>query len=479
MPHARAAVGDERRGNEPNLKLGAMLDELGWSPRDLSHHLNEALGEYRVSPTAPYHWRDRGGIPRPPLAQLTAHLLSHHLRRHVSCEQLWGRPFPAQVNAVAADHGFADPTDRNTTLQIIREWGASGPDRRTVLAISGQALIGLTTALTAKAQPAYAVADRAVRHREPLLDQIESTVPLLQRLDDAEGGGRYLSYVETHVQAIAVALRDGGHTTMTERGLLTALADVGQLAGWMAFDAGQHGRAQRHYLAALRIAHQAGYQSMTAHILGDLAFQAATRGHAADAVTLGERARDTAAHSAPAVRASVHSRLAYGYAVAGRMDDFEQARHDGLDALSSSSGPRAPAWMYFLTAEHLHAQAGYALIHAALSSGTHQSADSALLRRGQQLLHLGAHDYPIGDASERRALFEGAWLAVAAAHLGDHETACHHGQTAIRRLDHVQSRRSSTVLTQLAHRLRKARRNPYARDFLPDLETALRSQRAA
>lgn len=473
-----SGVGEHRRRNEPNRSLAAMLDELGWSPRDLSQHLNEALGEYGVSPTAPYHWRDHGGVPRSPLAQLTAQLLSHHLRRHVSCEHLWGRPFPALANAVTADHGFADPMDRNTTLQIIREWGASGPDRRTILAISGQALIGLATTLTTKRPPMYATAGRAARSGGPLLDQIESTVPLLQRLDDAEGGGRYLPYVEAHLQAIALALRDGGHSTSTELGLLTALADVGQLAGWMAFDAGQHGRAQRHYLTALRIAHQAGYQSMTAHILGDLAFQAATRGHAADAVALGEHARDAAAHSAPAVRASVCSRHGYGYAIAGQMDDFERAYRDGLDALTSSTGPHDPAWMYFLTAEHLHAQAGYALIHAALTPGARQPADPALLHRGQQLLHPGAHDYPIGDPSERRALFEGAWLAVAAAHLGDYETASHHGQTAIRRLHHVRSRRSSTVLAQLAHRLRKAKRNPYARDFLPDLEIALRSQRA-
>ena len=462
-----------------------MLAELGWSPRELSDHINQALGESRVAPTAPYHWRDHGGIPRPPVAQLTAALLSHHLRRRVSSSHLWGRTFPEQVNVVTADHGFTNPVKEDTTLQIISEWGASGPDRRTILAISGAALVDLATGPTAwRRAPAVRAAargptSRGPTGRGPLLDQIEATVPLLQRLDDAEGGGRHLSYVETHVQAIATALGENRSSSTTERGLLTALADVGQLAAWMAFDAGLHGRAQRHYLAALRVAQQAGYQSMTAHILGDLAFQAATRGHAGDAVTLGEGARDAAAHCAASVRASVHSRLAYGYAMAGAMSDFDRACHDGLDALSSSSGPRDPAWMYFLTAEHLHAQAGYALIHAALTSRAHQPPDPAILRRGQRLLNLGAHDYPIGDPSERRALFEGAWLAVGSAHLGDHETACHHGQTAIRRLEHVQSRRASAVLDQLADRLRKARRNPYARDFLPQLETALHAHQAA
>lgn len=41
------------------------------------------------------------------------------------------------------------------------------------------------------------------------------------------------------------------------------------------------------------------------------------------------------------------------------------------------------------------------------------------------------------------------------------------------RLPHVHSRRSGTVLNQVARRLRKARTDRYARDFLPQLESAL------
>jgi hypothetical protein len=57
-----------------------------------------------------------------------------------------------------------------------------------------------------------------------------------------------------------------------DRRLFAALAEIGQLAGWMAVDAGRHGLAQRYFFTALR----------AAHVLAGLAFQAATREHAAD-----------------------------------------------------------------------------------------------------------------------------------------------------------------------------------------------------
>src|SRR5207248_469209 len=44
-------------------------------------------------------------------------------------------------------------------------------------------------------------------------------------------------------------------------------SDLTQLAGWMAFDAGQHGLAQRYFFTGLRAAHDAGYRAMEAHIL--------------------------------------------------------------------------------------------------------------------------------------------------------------------------------------------------------------------
>ncbi len=190
------------------------------------------------------------------------------------------------------------------------------------------------------------------------------SIPLLQRLDDAHGGGAYLPYVGAQFRAVALLLRQGGHPTRVECRLFAALAEIGQLAGWMALDAGRHGLAQRYLFTALRAAREADYRPMAAHVLADLAFQAATREYASDAIALGQAAARAATVSPAGVRASVQTRLAYGHALAGRLDDFDRAHATGLDTIADRDLGEEPAWMYYLTPNHLDTQAGYALTHA-------------------------------------------------------------------------------------------------------------------
>jgi hypothetical protein len=72
-----------------------------------------------------------------------------------------------------------------------------------------------------------------------------------------------------------------------------------------------------------------------------------------------------------------------------------------------------------------------------------------------------------------RALFEGAWLAVAAAGRGDLERACALGRVALARTETVQSVRSIDVLRTLAKVLRRRSRNEHVADFLPPLNATL------
>ena len=67
-PGDGAAVASE----QPNEALASLLAELGWSPRALARRINRAFGAGTVADTAPYHWRDAGRVPRPPLPTLTA-----------------------------------------------------------------------------------------------------------------------------------------------------------------------------------------------------------------------------------------------------------------------------------------------------------------------------------------------------------------------------------------------------------------------
>ncbi len=131
--------------------------------------------------------------------------------------------------------------------------------------------------------------------------------------------------------------------------------------------------------------------------------------------------------------------------------------------------------MYFLTPNHLACQAGYSKISLGRTTFANggRSTGRTYMRDGQALLETGAHTVPAGDPSQRRALFEGSWLALGYNTTGDLERACDIGRTAAARLPDVKSPRSAALLEQLAADLRRKQRNPHVATFLPELEQAL------
>lgn len=462
-----------------NEVLSLLLDELGWSPRALARRINHVFGAGTVADTAPYHWRDSGATPRPPLPELAAWVLSRELGRPVTAAELWKGRARGSPLVLPADLDMDGPWSRTSTLGLLDDWVVAGLlDRRHFLAVSGTTILDIATSYPTGDPGRLAAALERGSVGNPLLDQIELSIPLLQRLDGAHGGAAYLPYVGAQFRAVALLLRQGEHPTQVERRLFAALAEIGLLAGRMALDGGRHGLAQRYLFTALRAAREAGYHPMAAHVLADLAFQAATREYPRDAIALGRAAVRVAAVSPAGVRALVQTRLAYGHALAGQLDDFERAYATGLDTIADPDLAGEPAGVDFLTPNHLDTKAGQALTHAgtlATAAGDHQTG-TALLRRGERLLRTGAHALPMDHPAQRRALFEGAWLSVAAAGQGRLEQACTIGSLAVTRLDTVQSARSAQVLRLLARRLHRCPRNEYVRDFLPTLDAALARQ---
>lgn len=375
-----------------------------------------------------------------------------------------------------ATSGMELPWTMDSTLRIAADWTAAGlTDRRSFLAVTGASLARAVWAYLAREIPAQRRAVAGLDGDGALITQIEQSIPLLQQLDDARGGAANLGYVGAQVRAVSLVLAEGGHSDSMTRRLMVALADLAQLAGWMAHDAEKEGLAQRYLFTALRAAHDTGYRDMAGHILADLSVQATALGQPDDAVVLGEAAARAAALSTGSVRASVTSRLAHAYAGAGRVADFDRARRDALHLLADRDPARDPAWMYYLTPEHLDCQAGYSLV--LMGRRTRQKGDASAANRqlsvGRQLLLEGAHDRPPDDPSQRRALYEGAWLALGYAARGQNAEACAAGRAAVARLDRVRSPRSIRLLGRLAEDLSRRTRNKDVAEFLPDLRSAL------
>jgi len=243
--------------DQTNEVLASLLTELGWSPRALARKINHVLGAGTVAETAPYHWRDGSRTPRPPLPTVTAWVLSSELGRHVTVSELWAGRAACSPLVLPADFEMGLPWSRTGTMGLLDDWVRAGLlDRRHFLAVSGTALTSIATAWPTAEQDRLTNALNGGCAGNPLLDQIEQSIPMLQRLDDANGGGAHLPYVGAQLRAVALLVREGGHLGSVELRLFAALAELAQLAGWMALDAGKHGLAQRGPRCARRGPHR-------------------------------------------------------------------------------------------------------------------------------------------------------------------------------------------------------------------------------
>jgi hypothetical protein len=151
-----------------------------------------------------------------------------------------------------------------------------------------------------------------------LTDRFMAMIPELRAMDDVAGGGTVLVLARQEFGMIADLLDQASYDEPTGRRLFVALAELGQLAGWAAYDAGQKSLAQRYYVAGLRAAHSADDRPLGAHVLGSMAYQAVREGQPREAVTLvdtalaGVRGKET-----PRLLTALYSRQAYAFATLG------------------------------------------------------------------------------------------------------------------------------------------------------------------
>lgn len=198
--------------------------------------------------------------------------------------------------------------------------------------------------------PPQVVETRAGRNvGEHLAEQVEARVVELRHLDDHVGGEDLAPAVERELRATTRLLSDASYTEATGRRLLTAAAELAQLAGWTASDASRFNEAHRLYLGGVDDAHAAGDNALAANLLSSLSYQIANVGRPDDALLLARTAVKGANGAAPAVRALLLERVAWSAAKSGDADVAARALDEVDDAFESrTDGDGEPEWVYWL-----------------------------------------------------------------------------------------------------------------------------------
>jgi hypothetical protein len=468
----RAGV-DVANADESNSPPASSLPEAlalaGWGPRDLARAVNTWLSrrgraDERIDLTAAYPWVRLGYCPHGSMPEIVATVLTDHLGVFVSATQLW----PGHARAARSTSRTADLADGGGIDHVVRSLDQLVDGARP-MPVGGPDLIAAV--LDGIGSPMTPPASDVGRDRVllPQAELIASHVTALRHLDDRQGGGALsLRYVTRELASVLDLVRSASYEPEVGQDLLTVVADLAQLVGWMHFDAGESAVAQRYLLLAIRVARAANDTGRMVNTIGMLAYVAAYTGNGADAVHI-IATGETVPTSSRLLQARSAGRAASAHAAIGDLAAFRAAADRSQNLLASASGDDTSAYLYYLNPDQLSAEAGHGLLRIAETSDLFRGQ---LLKQAVELLTPLS---TIGDDpdSQRSALLHGCQLARAHMLRRDLDGAVDVTRTALTRLREVQSGRCVASLRELRRDLAQRRRATVVGDFLPELDTAL------
>jgi transcriptional regulator with XRE-family HTH domain len=119
---------------------------------------------------------------------------------------------------------------------------------------------------------------------------IKTTVDLFAKLDNNFGGNHARHSLIQFLASDVEWLLRGQYDEATGQALHRTVAEAALLAGWMSYDAGHHGLAQKYLLRALRLAHSAADTQLAGSVLSAMSHQATFLGHYRQAIELAQAA---------------------------------------------------------------------------------------------------------------------------------------------------------------------------------------------
>jgi tetratricopeptide (TPR) repeat protein len=272
---------------------------------------------------------------------------------------------------------------------------------------------------------------------------IKTTTDMFAALDDSYGGGHARTALIQYLNTDVARLLTGRYTEAVGRALFSTVAEATMLAGWMSYDAGHHGAAQRYYVQALRLAQDGGDRRRAGAVLSAMSHQARFLGNFREAITLAQAAQAGIARVAtPTLLAQFQSMEARGLAGAGDRSGAEAALARSARSLEAQRLEVEPEWItYFDASEHANeaghcfrdlAQSRAAVLHASSVVSGHVRSDffaTMVLADA----HLGAGDVDEACRVALEALDFGEQLksARAVSYLRDfRKNLAPHGQAA-------------------------------------------------
>lgn len=330
--------------------------------------------------------------------------------------QAWVRPHLAQALQLSEE--------QLDDLLRADDGGRDGVDRRV--------FAGLATALAlaplARARTGSQIGATQIR-------QLRQRTARLRRLDDHLGGMDTYQVYTSEMAATAKLIKTASYSSAAAKALTGVFAEQAQMAGWAAFDAGRYVESRRHYKTALSAAQESGDPGLEGNSLAFMAYEKA------DTQTAAESTRIAGTRATPRVRALLHERLAWTYAVSGQTSATARALDAATAAVNEPSHFPEPDWVFWVDPLEIDIMAGRCYTELRRPSRAVPLLDDALSR--------------YDDTHSRDKALYSTWLAHALMDADDPERAAYVTEHAIDLASGVGSVRPGErlrgVLSRLSH----------------------------
>lgn len=253
-----------------NTALKEALREGGLTYEKLASEIRktaaEAGDDLRTNKSVVANWIAGRRTPDPRTASYIVEVISRRLGRQLQPSDL-GLMTP-DTNRSQTSLGLGLGPD---AVDMLRRIGEADIQRRkfltnTAYSVAAAALpLGLDQVLEYRVRAAEGPHARAGRAE---LDAVRGMTEIYTRVDERHGGGHGRTAVVQYLRTDVADLCHARFATEEEHKEALGLgASLAYLCGWKAYDANEHGLAQRYYLQALTLTRDAGDDVHTAWIL--------------------------------------------------------------------------------------------------------------------------------------------------------------------------------------------------------------------
>src|SRR5215208_6299498 len=250
----------------------------------------------------------------------------------------------------------------------------------------------------------------------------------LKAIDDAHGGVVALPMAVEYLRGQVAPLLHGRYGEMVGRALFSATAEFTLGVGWMAYDAGKHGLAQRYMAQALRMSHAGDDRAFGGRILAAMSHQALHLGDVRHGLDFACAARaGTQGAITPTTVAMLAAMEACAHAARGDAAPCLRALSDAEHAFERSNPSEDPPWVDF-------DEGGLA---------GHLARSFRDLNRPREAERFAVRSIQLCRPTHLRTRVQRyAILASAHAQQGDLEGACAVGRQALAEVPRLRSRRA-------------------------------------